>query len=493
MGSYYAYSLSLGPGERDPETVAAELRAALPDALEETLGAGVDLDEVVGEGGPLAWVEDGVVRYTTGRNFRIGWPAEWTDLVRGLPVPSRWALATWQGEAGSAGGAMLYAWVDGEYVLIEERRGRNGARGADVVEDLEREWGVDARERYPVDPPSRVDPVAARREPDPAATPGYEPVDHGDLPSVDAALDALEGSDPRRRRRAAEHLYVRAGEDGDVALESAVTDALADPVTRFPAAATLTEASVTASALASGLESTDPNERARAARVCAVRGLEDAPVDALRDALTDDDAEVRAAAARAFERATVGTDRDPAAFALEDLIAATEDEDPRVRAAAGLGVVRFGLEHDRDEVDLGTDALVRLAHDPDAAVTDRLTAALDAAYGPDEVLESLPDDALQRLPVSLARITPDVDGEPVEPIAGLPAYVTGWLPAYFEPIATDLVRLGWTEDSELARRIVRGAAASDEENRELVREALAAAGVDPDEELDGGAMDGPAR
>ncbi len=128
-----------------------------------------------------------------------------------------------------------------------------------------------------------------------------------------------------------------------------------------PGVAILVRDPSVASALLAAVHAPEPGVREMAV---AMLGSGDVAADAaaLRGALTDGDARVRAAAVRALDRG-----RDAALWTGVDLDALTADEDPRVRAAALVARAR----REDDQADL-----LALAKDPSEVVRAAAIAAL---------------------------------------------------------------------------------------------------------------------
>lgn len=144
MGSYEAYRLVVEPGERDAETVADELYAALPDALEGALAdedRADDYSRIVDGGlGLKVFVDDqGFVHW---RSARVGVPFLFVrDLPKRLDVRGDWALGCWEQEVNYWGIADLFVWDDG-WVKQDEERGENGEKGGDAIDTLADRYGV---------------------------------------------------------------------------------------------------------------------------------------------------------------------------------------------------------------------------------------------------------------------------------------------------------------------------------------------------------------
>jgi len=66
MGNYQAYNIVLDPERREPETVARELAAALPEAYEAADDVNADLEDVIYDRTPK--------RYGTRAGSSIGMP-----------------------------------------------------------------------------------------------------------------------------------------------------------------------------------------------------------------------------------------------------------------------------------------------------------------------------------------------------------------------------------------------------------------------------------
>jgi hypothetical protein len=494
MGKYHGYSLALHPGEREPDVVAAELQAALPEAFTEFFDNTELVNDVITGENQLVWVDDGMVYYTTGRNFKIQ-PYDWEELATLLPVPARWGCATWQGEAGAVGEVFVYAWIDGGFKLVDTQGDKEGTRGADAVEFVRDVWNVEPRYNEASYRPSRVRPlpdspsgisvVKQERTPNPAKIDGFEPVERDAFGSTEEAIEQLSDENPELRRLAAEWLYVTTTEDGiSLDLNAKLREALHDPETRLIVGATLRYMPLTKTKLERALDAATATERALAAEICLLRGLTDAPIDALRDALSDEDEEVRFYAARAFERSAIAAESvlfsgkgKPPASAVEDLYDAIDDPAPRVRAAAAVALVRFVCNHDVGEGSIGADAFARAAYDPSPEVREHLMRYLETAYVIDEIIPNLPDRILTPLPVHVIEQAAKTDEEPIELVGELLEYAPKWSAEYLIPILPDLVELGWKQDSDLARDVV--IACANEGKEDLVREVLEKNGVDP--------------
>jgi hypothetical protein len=500
MGSWNAWHLVLGPGERDPERVAAELRAALPDALADVVHDGVDLDRLLGEHGPDVWVADGLVHYATGKDLRIQpYSDGWTDLVRSLPVPARWACAAFRQEVDAGGGAELFGWVGGGYVPLDRPPGQGHSLGYHELGRAERWWDVTGSTET-LAPRDRQagpdDPVA-----EPGPVPGFEPVDRDSLPDVETALARLADGDPARRREAAEQLYVLVTErDASPGLDPRLFAALDDDPARFAAGATVHALAPTEDELRAALTHGDPARRRAACRFCFLQGPPDAttageqpldrtatvPTEALVDRLSDPDPTVRAAAARALDRSAIDGHADPPAGAVDALLAAADDPDPRVRAEATVAAARFALQHGRGDGERAVDALVAGLTDADPAVSRRITTAglffgirrATSVNMRREVAEDAVPDR-RRLLLALCEADARGDLERSDPVT-THVEATASSEPVVEPVLADLVALGWAEDGALARTAVERAASRTDLP---VAAALADAGVDPDAAL----------
>lgn len=491
MGKYHTYHLTLHPGERDPEDVAAELRAALPDALAETTRDHTSLDDVVREDGPNVWIEDGLVRYATGRNWKIQ-TFDWEDLVPALPVPGRWACAVWQQEVEYNGGVQAFGWVDGGFAMIDDLGGQYGTSGVDALRDVAREWDVTAS--MEVDPGYHAEPGDRVAEPDPESVPGFEPVDRSGPLDLEATLSDLSASDPDRRRRAVDQLSVLVTEEGVTAdAWPALFEAIEDDVTKWAAGAVARSLRVTADDVRRALTADDPSKRWAGARLCEIRGLDNWPTAPLRRRLSDPDARVRAAAARAFERCAIPEFADFPADAAGALVAATRDDDPDVRAAATLAAVRFAFDHEVGDPAAAAEAFARAAFDEDPVVRERLVEYVETNR--EELAHYLPDAVVEELVVALPSRDAETDAAPPDFVEPLLGYASRWLPETVEPALAELVALGWKRDSPVARAVVTDYldGAEGERDRALrVRRAIeaadAAAAYDgpelPDRDLD---------
>lgn len=131
MGMWTGYSLSVGPGVRDLEAVAADLRVEL---------AAADIDEYTVTDEDVS-CEDGIVRWTTGENHGVAW-GFWEGLVPALDVPAEWALGVYQQEVEWNGGATLYAWLDDGFAEVETFDGAFGRGAQDAIAYFEREYDV---------------------------------------------------------------------------------------------------------------------------------------------------------------------------------------------------------------------------------------------------------------------------------------------------------------------------------------------------------------
>jgi hypothetical protein len=494
MGSWHTYRLTVHPGERDPEAVAAELRGALPDALLAAAYDTFELDDIVHGDGPAVWVADGLVHFATGRNWRIT-TFDWSPtLVPALPVPARWACAVWQQEVEYNGGVELFGWVDGRFVPVDEQQGLFGAGGRDALRVVEREWDVtgsverDVPKRFRAD---SDDPVA---DLNPASVPGFEPLDRDALGDSGDALATLTEEDcgAETRRRAAERLYALVTErDAPVGLDPRLFAALDDDATKWAAGATVRELSVTTDALADALAADDAERRRAAARFCLLRADEPSrdddtvfPAAVLASGLDDDDRTVRRTAARAFERSVVSELADPPTAVFDALADAATDDDPDVRAAATLALVRSAFDHEAGDFAVVADALAAAAFDPSETVRDRVDGYFDTRR--DDIAHRLPDDLLGAVLVALSRAAAGSNTDPLDFVDHLSTYPAYHLPWVVDPVLADLVELGWDADSALARDIVttyvEGADDSYNDSHDYrgrLGGAFATAGVDP--------------
>jgi len=493
MGSWHTYHLTVHPGERDPERVAAELRGALPAALLGAAHDSFDLDDIVHGDGPDVWVADGLVHFATGRNWRVS-TFDWSPtLVPALPVPARWACAVWQQEVEYNGGAELFGWVDGGFVPVDEQQGLFGNSGRDALRVLEREWGVTGSTDRDVprnDRSDADDPIA-----DPESVPKFEPVDRDALGDPEDALATLTDADRggAERRRAAERLYVHVAErDAAVRLDPRLFAALDDDATKWAAGATVRELSVTTGALADALAADDAERRRAAARFCLLRADEPSRDDAavfpaavLADALADADRAVRLTAARAFERSVVSELADPPTAAFDALADAATDDDPDIRAAATLALVRSGFDHRAGDFETVADAFARAVFAPDPTVRDRLEAYLDTSG--DDLGHFLPDSLVERLAAALVRADAQSDRAAPDAVDGLVTYPAHYQPEVVDPVVTAAVELGWGADSTLARSLVSAYVdghddeyAADHDRGRRLHAAFDAAGIDLD-------------
>lgn len=496
MGSYHTYHVVIEPGERDADQVAAEVRGALPAALDAALHEETDVEEAYHGDGVDVWVEDGRVHYATGRNFVV-FTFDWQDLVPALDVPARWACAVWQQEVEYNGGAELFGWVDGGFRLVDDQGGRFGCAGTDALAYVERQWGVegslqrDATEDQQYDPD---DPVAG---PIPAGdAPGFEPVDRDALPDLETALEALADDDPDRRRTTAEQLYVLVSErDRAPGLDRRLFAALDDEATRWGAGATGRAMDPPTDAVRAALTDDDPARRRAAARYCLLDGphLDGLPADELRLRLADPDASVRAVAARAFARAALGEHADPPADAFADLLAATEDPVAEVRGPASVAVARYAFDEGVGDPERAAEVVARGAFDADAGVRERVVGYAERHNLEEDLAHRLPDPAVDPLLDGLVAADAGSDVEAPGYVERILAYAgRGW-PEVVEPRLDELVATGWRDEdrSAVARAAVAAYAdgfewTDDEEverRRERLRGVLNEAGVDPGELL----------
>ncbi|QLH84217.1 hypothetical protein [Halosimplex pelagicum] len=282
---------------------------------------------------------------------------------------------------------------------------------------------------------------------------------------------AATADDPSDRRLALDAAYpvvaeVLASLDE---LPPALFAALDDEATRLHAAAVVRELDPRAETVRSALSAAEPARRAAAARYLEVVGRDDPLVEALEAALTDEAADVRAAAAgalcRAIERSQCNSDTTvperlrATVPALAD--AATADPDPRVRrdAAVAVGsVVMIDDEVATETVATGARAFGRAVLDDDERVRSAVLGVVDAQS---DLAFRVPDPAVRLYAVGLAEAATEdapaperarVDADAVaKRSAELPGSAVadlverGWEAASPSPYARDLVAALATE------------------------------------------------
>ena len=461
MGKWNGYHLAVGTGDRDPESVAANLRIELqrvaPDLYEYAESAYRNRDR------SSVWHEGDVVRWTTGESHSYG--AEIIDLwyddaVTEFDVPGEWALGVWQQEVEWWGGAALFARLDDRYVKIDQVTGRYGRGTADAIAYFEREWGVEGRQ---VDDLPSQDSEAATSTHE-GATASAEGVDSVASVSATELVGGLETADPGERRAIVERLFVAVERDAVsfARLPIPVLDALDDPETKFAAAATVRELDVPPGEVRETLRSGSPARRRSAARYFACRNWSDEETtQALSDALSDADADVRAAAANALRRRTERhgsrgeSDAPPAPVeAISDLLEVARDEDPRVRADATLAAAQLAFYHDADDrADAAAEALVAAITDSDEDVRGDAVRFCDVEH--EDLPERAPDDALTRFVASLGNADDANEGFPTG-VTNVGWYVARYRSELVEPILDELVERGWHTEprSAFAREMV---------------------------------------
>ena len=135
MGSWIGYHLTIGTGTRDPRAVRADLRSELARVV----------PDLVPKRRAVVSIEGETVHWGTGEEHRnpVYKQACEEPFVPKLDVPARWALGVREQEAEYNGGGTLYAWVDGQYVEIEDFCGRFGGNAGDALAHYKREWNID--------------------------------------------------------------------------------------------------------------------------------------------------------------------------------------------------------------------------------------------------------------------------------------------------------------------------------------------------------------
>lgn len=132
MGKWKRQHLIVEPGERDPDAVASDLRAAL---------ATLDVRDVPHPERQVS-VENERVYWDSGERLGGAWQAGGA-ITTDLEVPCEWLLGVYQHEVDMAGGARLYTWVDGGLELVDASQPHDHFTGTDAVRYFEREWGID--------------------------------------------------------------------------------------------------------------------------------------------------------------------------------------------------------------------------------------------------------------------------------------------------------------------------------------------------------------
>lgn len=461
MGNYQAYFLALDPGPRDPRVVAQELSAELRGAFEAATDIEAAVDDIFPEETAAVWTDEEGVYYGTGRNFDIYYPYDWIEPVENLSVAARWAVSSWQGEVEHSGGAKLYAWVNGQYRLIDERDGLYGANGDDIAWDFERTYNVPTRAGYSPDPSIRNDFVDDSRSAAANPNPQFSGVNDLETTDMSVLTQSLTDGDDAEAVQAANQIYSSVVSHGESCIDllPELYTAFQNSATRGVVTAILREVPWSQTDLDRVFDTDDPRGRRGVMLYCLVNGVDKAPESVIRGGLTDTDETVRRLAVRAIERATIPRGQWPETDYFEALVDRVDDSNQAVREAATLASLQYVLGGPNEDTPASPDRLDAVATiwaeamlTVETPLHDRVVEYKQRVYGSDEFWYSMPGEFVDRLPGVIATVAAQSDSDPPEVIREFFEYVSGWGIEYIEPSLNQLVKTAVDKNFELANQ-----------------------------------------